>query len=60
MDDLNGVDGVILAVVHEAYRNMQMSGIAELCLKDPALLIDVKGAFSPQQAEALGITYWRL
>ena len=60
LDDLNGVDGVVLAVVHDAYRNMQISDIAGLCSTEPALLIDVKGVFSPQQAEELGITYWRL
>jgi UDP-N-acetyl-D-galactosamine dehydrogenase len=60
MDELKGVEGVILAVVHDTYRKMGISDIAGLCSADPALLIDVKGAFSQEQAEALGITYWRL
>jgi UDP-N-acetyl-D-galactosamine dehydrogenase len=57
---LKGVDGVIVAVVHKAYRKMSLADIAGLCTSAPPIVIDVKGAYQQQEAEALGINYWRL
>ncbi len=60
MDELNGVDGVVVAVTHKSYLRMRLADIAGLCAANPPLVIDVKGAFSPREAEDLGINYWRL
>ena len=60
MEAVNGVDAVILAVKHKPYRKMGLSKIAGLCRNSVPVVADIKGAFSPQQAEKLKITYWRL
>jgi UDP-N-acetyl-D-galactosamine dehydrogenase len=60
LSELNGVDGVILAVMHRTYRDMGLAGIARLCSIGSSMVIDVKSAFSPAEAEALNVRYWRL
>ncbi|MCP4112302.1 MAG: hypothetical protein GY749_43385 [Desulfobacteraceae bacterium] len=61
MDNAAGVDAVIVAVMHEEYKKLGLSEIAGLCKKEgPALVVDVKGAFSPAEAKEKGIEYWRL
>ena len=60
LSELNGVDGVILAVMHQTYRDMGLAGIGRLCSIGSSMVIDVKSAFSPAEAEALNIRYWRL
>ncbi len=61
MDAAAGVDAVIVAVMHEEYKKLGLSKIAGLCKKEgPSLVVDVKGAFSPAEAEEKGIEYWRL
>jgi UDP-N-acetyl-D-galactosamine dehydrogenase len=58
--EVTGVDGVILSVMHTTYREMGLAGIARLCSAGSSLVIDVKSAFSPAEAKALNIRYWRL
>jgi UDP-N-acetyl-D-galactosamine dehydrogenase len=60
MEKINEVDAVILSVMHEVYREKGLDGIAGLCADSNSLVIDVKGCFSPSEAEKLNITYWRL
>ncbi|HIJ56790.1 MAG TPA: nucleotide sugar dehydrogenase [Deltaproteobacteria bacterium] len=59
-EDLSGVDAVIIAVKHNAYLQMGLSKISRLCTNHNAVVIDIKGAFSPEEAEKLKILYWRL
>jgi UDP-N-acetyl-D-galactosamine dehydrogenase len=59
-DEIKDVDAVILAVMHQNYRNGDLEGIAGLCADSNALIIDVKGCFNPQEAQNLGLAYWRL
>jgi UDP-N-acetyl-D-galactosamine dehydrogenase len=58
--EINELDAVILAVMHRTYLDRGLAGIAGRCADSNALVIDVKGCFSPQEAEKLGVTYWRL
>ena len=60
LEAIKDTDAVILAVMHKAYREMGLAGISDLCNGSNALVIDVKGCFRPEEAEQLGITYWRL
>ncbi len=60
MEALTGVDGVIVAVMHDAYRKLGLSNIVRLCTQGASLIVDVKGAFSPEEAKAMNIKYWRL
>ncbi|MDA8138643.1 MAG: nucleotide sugar dehydrogenase [Desulfobacteraceae bacterium] len=60
LDQLKGADAVVLAVMHKAYKAMGLSGVAGLCMNGKPIVVDVKCVFSEAEAEALGITYWRL
>ena len=60
LDQIKDVDAVILAVMHRAYRDEGLEGIARRCADSNAIVIDVKGCFSPAEAQKLGATYWRL
>ncbi len=60
LDAIKGADAVILAVIHEVYREIGLEGISGLCTDSHAPFIDVKGCFSPQEAQRLGLRYWRL
>ena len=60
LDAIKDADAVILAVMHKTYREIGLEGISGMCNGSSALVIDVKGCFSPQAAQELGITYWRL
>ena len=59
-EDLSGVDAVIIAVKHNAYLQMGLSEISRLCTNHKAVVIDIKGAFGPEEAEKSDILYWRL
>ena len=60
MEALSGVDAVIVAVIHKKYIELGISGIAELCTNSTPILLDIKGAFSRDEAEKQNIKYWRL
>jgi UDP-N-acetyl-D-galactosamine dehydrogenase len=60
LEKIKGMDAVILAVMHKVYREEGLAGIAGLCADSNSLFIDVKGCFSPAEAQKLNITYWRL
>ena len=60
LEDIQNLDAVILAVMHKAYLDGGLAGIAGLCHDDNALVIDVKGCFNQNEADELGVTYWRL
>jgi UDP-N-acetyl-D-galactosamine dehydrogenase len=61
METLSGADAVIVAVLHKAYKDMGLAEIAKLCdPKTVPLVVDVKAAFSPKEAQSLNIAYWRL
>ncbi|MDJ0784509.1 MAG: nucleotide sugar dehydrogenase [Desulfosarcinaceae bacterium] len=57
---LTGVDAVVLAVIHDHYKRMGLNRIANLCPNGNPILVDVKGAFTPEAAAQAGIAYWRL
>ncbi len=60
LDAIKEVDSVILAVMHTEYRKLGLVGIRGLFNGGNALVVDVKGCFSPKEAQELGMTYWRL
>ena len=60
MEHMAGVDAVIVAVIHKQYKDMGLLNISKLCPTAPSLIIDIKGAFTPAEAEKLNIKYWRL
>ncbi len=60
MADLQGVDAVIVAVMHTEYKNMGLSKIAGLCSGANPVVIDLKGIFNLAEAHKQNIIYWRL
>jgi UDP-N-acetyl-D-galactosamine dehydrogenase len=60
METLAGVDAVIVTVGHRFYKELGLSRIAGLCQNKAPIVIDVKGAFSQNEAKKMNITYWRL
>ncbi|MFH1103039.1 MAG: nucleotide sugar dehydrogenase [Pseudomonadota bacterium] len=59
-EQMAGVDAVIMAVIHDEYRQMGLQQIAGLCSNSTPLVVDVKGAFNPSEAKQHSIIYWRL
>ena len=60
LEDLSGVDAVIVAVIHGHYKQMGLEKIAGLCANATPLVVDVKGGFNPAEARRKKIRYWRL
>jgi UDP-N-acetyl-D-galactosamine dehydrogenase len=60
LDQLQGVDALVIAVSHQAYRDMGLVKLAALCNSDRAIVVDVKSAFDPRTADKNSIAYWRL
>ncbi|MGM0403882.1 MAG: nucleotide sugar dehydrogenase [Thermodesulfobacteriota bacterium] len=57
--DLAGLDAVILAVSHDAYRKMRIADFRGM-LKENGCIIDVKGMLDPETIKKNGIHFWRL
>ena len=60
LDTLNGVDAVVVAVMHKAYREMGLEEIAALCTNGKPIIVDVKSAFPLKEVEGKSLVYWRL
>jgi UDP-N-acetyl-D-galactosamine dehydrogenase len=60
LDQLNGLDAVVLAVQHQGYLEMGIEGIGALCGAGIPIIMDVKGAFDGKTAQAVNIIHWRL
>jgi len=59
-DDLSGVDIVVVAVLHNFYRDQGLAGIARLCAGNPAIVVDVKSAFKRSEAQHLKVLLDRI
>ena len=60
MEEIQGVDGVIVAVMHRYYREMGLARICRFCSTGSSLVVDLKGGFDPAEADQLNVRYWRL
>ena len=60
VQDVQEVDAVIVAVAHQVYQHLGLPGMAGLCRKGRPIVVDVKAIFDPEEAQRLGIRYWRL
>ncbi len=61
LDKAPKVDGVVVAVPHDEFKEISLLKIAELCKPEQRpLLIDLKGIFSIEEAKKNEISYWRL
>lgn len=61
VEDLNQgpYNAVILAVKHDAYKDLGIDGVANLSTDSP-VLIDIKWLFSPDETSERGMLHWRL
>jgi UDP-N-acetyl-D-galactosamine dehydrogenase len=57
---IHNADAVILAVRHAAYEQGGLAALTDMLNPACQLLLDIKAAFDPGEAEALDIRYWRL
>jgi UDP-N-acetyl-D-galactosamine dehydrogenase len=60
IDALQGVDAVVIAVMHKAYTAMGIEGIAGLCVDGNPIIVDVKNALGYTNIRSKGIIYWSL
>ena len=58
-EDLSGLNALILAVPHKAYRDADFSEFAQMLVPE-GIIVDVKSMFNPEEAEKQNIRYWRL
>jgi len=59
MNDLKGMDAVVLAVAHDVFREMDWATFTNSCRKG-APIMDVKSVLDPEQVYSAGLTLWRL
>jgi UDP-N-acetyl-D-galactosamine dehydrogenase len=60
LEELDGSEAVIVAVMHRQYRELGLKRIAALCAGRPALLLDVKSGFDRDEARNIGLVYGRI
>lgn len=61
LENINNVDGIILAVSHDEYKNIELEKLKEKYkVQQNMVLIDVKGIINKQKAIELGYNFWRL
>jgi UDP-N-acetyl-D-glucosamine/UDP-N-acetyl-D-galactosamine dehydrogenase len=59
-EELKGVDAVIIAVIHKAYKEKGLPSIIKCCKGPKPIVIDIKGGFELSDQEKEKYTYWRL
>ncbi|MGD8393930.1 MAG: nucleotide sugar dehydrogenase [Candidatus Eiseniibacteriota bacterium] len=57
---VRGVDGIIAAVAHDAYRQLDAQAFRRLAKSDHAVFIDVRSLHDRAALEAAGFRYWSL
>lgn len=60
MEDIRGVDAVILAVAHAEFSTFSMADMDKLYSGGKKVLLDIKGLLNRDAYEQAGYCYWRL
>ena len=60
MDEIRGMDAVILAVAHKKFESFQMKDIDGFFDAGKKVLLDIKGVLDRDSYENAGYSYWRL
>ncbi|GFK92388.1 UDP-N-acetyl-D-glucosamine 6-dehydrogenase [Fundidesulfovibrio magnetotacticus] len=61
MEDFKGLEALIVAVGHHAYKTMDPARIAGcFTVPEAGLVMDIRGALDRQRVLDAGLTYWRL
>ena len=59
LKDISHIDCVILAVAHDAFKQISLDRLKEL-MNDAPVLIDIRGVFARKEAEEKGVYYQTL
>lgn len=59
-EDIKGMDAVIMAVAHEAFKRLTKSDVDKMFGEGKNVLLDIKGIFNRKEYEDAGYLYWRL
>lgn len=59
-ENIGRVDAIIMAVAHKEYRTITLADLKEKFDDNHLILVDVKGIYSKELAEAEGFSYWSL
>jgi UDP-N-acetyl-D-glucosamine/UDP-N-acetyl-D-galactosamine dehydrogenase len=59
-EDIEGVDVIIFAVCHDAYRSIDLLELKKRFCSENGILVDVKGFFDSVEAKKQGFLYWSL
>ncbi len=59
MEDLQGLDSLVVAVGHKAYRDMTLAELKKMLKSDKPVLADLKALYDRHEASALGLTLFR-
>lgn len=60
MNTICGMDAVVLAVAHEAFKGLQMEKMNSFYGDGQKVLVDIKGLLNRKEYEEAGYSYWRL
>ncbi len=60
MDSIKGMDAVVLAVAHDAFKGLTMERIAGFFNSGTKVLLDLKAMLDREAYEQAGYLYWRL
>ena len=60
MSTICGMDVVVLAVAHEAFKGLQMTDMDAFYGDGKKVLVDIKGLLDRKEYEDAGYSYWRL
>ena len=56
LEDISGIDCIILTVAHDAYKRMTLVELRQV-MGDRPILIDVRGLFDEKEAMEIGFYY---
>jgi UDP-N-acetyl-D-galactosamine dehydrogenase len=59
INDLDKVDALVVAVGHQAYRNMELAGLKKMLGSNKPVLGDLKALYDRHEAKRLGLTVFR-
>lgn len=60
MNDLRGMDAIVVAVAHEQLKTMEMQVIDSMYSDGRKVIVDIKGIYDRKSMEDAGYIYWRL
>ena len=60
MNDVKGMDAIVLAVAHKEFATLSVADIDALYGAGKKVLVDVKGVLDRDTFEKAGYDYWRL